>query len=772
MTYETIPFNTQTYSEQDPLGVAAIHRLEDEARDFAKNEYTTTFDVIACPDDVTVHEALPDELMYDKPAIVDQLGEVLVPPTSEIMGNGFKHSMVVRSMMGKGVDPIDWMRHSDMTVYWGDGESCSIAQLYNEHHDAETGNPDPTYITLSQLSDDYDNGGELRFVFQHTYADIGRYRVAVKGKDFFNIQMGDVLDDHGVTTRDVSLLCDIYGKDHLVSKNHLNHTRGAAISPLLVEVYAATPFPRVNNATRLFTGNHNLRFASGLFLKLQDSYSAREIFYNCDKLLATDYVLLNGTNTLSTSNTSAFSGCTLLGATFIDASGLARKVYLDDLVPANGFAESAFHSWDAMFSNCKSLSIKNMQRMARVFWDNQVSTSSGVTHVFQGCESMDLSMIPSTWGGTGTPTAPAPAIMVDSDTQGIMYQVQHEKFKELRRSNTRTGQFRSLAASDDVVVAASPDTGLYSSTDGMTWTKVVSEVGFAYVGFNGSDKFLAGQVVASASTAAAVMESTDGVNWTQHAFSEGVAPLGTCNYIEFDGTTTWFSTDKGLYKDDGTATTLVWSGKKCYATLRDGDLMLLGTEAGTKYSTDGGETFQNSNYTAKYIYGYKKFNDIYVSTGYGGPRWSTDGATWTNVSPKYSMSTIAEMDGELWQGSGSANIAYGLYHSTDGKVWKKYMSPPIQGTYFKSMLIFKGVYVIALQLTSDATGTDCGLWYCKDREDNSESIHFIAKEDLKRAINNALLISEDATTIDLSDQNAQKDALSAILKALGYTVTE
>ncbi len=107
--------------------------------------------------------------------------------------------------------------------------------------------------------------------------------------------MGDRLLDSGLTGRDVSLLCEIYDGKHKVAKRHTNHTRGAALSPLLLEVHVPTQMemPWVKNHARMFSSCANLRFATGLMNKLRGSYSGIEMFYSCRSLLATDYTLLN-----------------------------------------------------------------------------------------------------------------------------------------------------------------------------------------------------------------------------------------------------------------------------------------------------------------------------------------------------------------------------------------------------------------------------------------------------------------------------------------------
>ncbi len=69
----------------------------------------TSFDVIACDASATVHSQLPDEEMFNKAAISSSTGEELLPATSTILGNGFRHSMVVRCTADNGMPLAEWM---------------------------------------------------------------------------------------------------------------------------------------------------------------------------------------------------------------------------------------------------------------------------------------------------------------------------------------------------------------------------------------------------------------------------------------------------------------------------------------------------------------------------------------------------------------------------------------------------------------------------------------------------------------------------------------
>jgi hypothetical protein len=131
LRFQTIPLNEEAYSDEDPLGVNAIKELQ--------KDYITSFDVIACDNDKTVHSQLPEEEMYNKPSILDPNGVELVASTSTILGNGYRHSMVVRASCDETLEISNRIANCDIVVDWGDGTKQTSKDLYNLYYNPSTG---------------------------------------------------------------------------------------------------------------------------------------------------------------------------------------------------------------------------------------------------------------------------------------------------------------------------------------------------------------------------------------------------------------------------------------------------------------------------------------------------------------------------------------------------------------------------------------------------------------------------------------------------------
>ena len=103
--------------------------------------------------------------------------------------------------------------------------------------------------------------------------------------------------------------------------------------------------------------------------------------------------------------------------------------------------------------------------------------------------------------------------------------------------------------------------------------------------YNG--KFYAGERVANSTIIPTIKVSTDGYTWNNYNFQQSSLMKGTVNYIYGTSDGMLFATATGLVRDNGTSTTKLFN-EGSLSIYQDNGILLLGTSAGIRYSTDNG----------------------------------------------------------------------------------------------------------------------------------------------------------------------------------------
>jgi hypothetical protein len=170
-----------------------------------------------------------------------------------------------------------------------------------------------------------------------------------------------------------------------------------------------------------------------------------------------------------------------------------------------------------------------------------------------------------------------------------------------------------------------------------------------------------------------------------------------------------------------------------------------------------------------------KYNGNYLTfgTAKAASIWkSTDGITWTKLSGiSGNVFGCSMCDGYIWT-AGSGGMA-GMWRSENGTSWTKIIDTPMSSRYLHTCAMIKGVFIISIYTSNNSVENDAGLWYCDVPETMDYQNDIVTKMKLRSVINDLRGKPEFSTDeIDLSDQDAQKAALGALLKALGFTVRE
>lgn len=223
--------------------------------------------------------------------------------------------------------------------------------------------------------------------------------------------------------------------------------------------------------------------------------------------------------------------------------------------------------------------------------------------------------------------------------------------------------------------------GLYYSSDyGQTWTKCSasdsSDTDFATGCFIGGAAYSGRYVAANYNRKDGLYYSTDGITWTKLSVSSDEI----FSRIEYANGCFIAEGDSGIWRSkDGRNWTKV-SNYKSGAAAYGGGLWVCGSEAlsnGLYYSEDNGVTWQASNKTSGYFAkpAYDLASGMWVAVGEAsssgrnyGIYWSTDGKVWnaTNITQQR-FAYVCGFDGKWVAVRGYDSD--GVYVSYDGKTW-------------------------------------------------------------------------------------------------------
>lgn len=248
---------------------------------------------------------------------------------------------------------------SDVVVEWGDGTSSAIAK--NEF----------------ESSDDSDWGlGEMVYVVAHTYAAPGRYRVIVRGKQYWGFQQVKGFNiisrifDHGYPTagwlQNLSVACQWSPKIQKV------------VFPTGLELFA-----NIHNAYALFADCVNLVSVKNCQTKFRFTRDVTNMFSGCTALQECDFQLPQSA-VKNASYNRVFYNCSSLEAD------------IANLLPDRGF-DGKTVSMVECFRGCSKLT---GTVPAVKLWEDMVINWTA-TRCFTDCSETLRLQVPASWGGMG-----------------------------------------------------------------------------------------------------------------------------------------------------------------------------------------------------------------------------------------------------------------------------------------------------------------------------------------------------------------------------------
>nr|DAH68593.1 MAG TPA: tail repeat-like protein [Caudoviricetes sp.] len=248
---------------------------------------------------------------------------------------------------------------SDVVVEWGDGTSSAIAK--NEF----------------ESSDDSDWGlGEMVYVVAHTYAAPGRYRVIVRGKQYWGFQQVKGFNiisrifDHGYPTagwlQNLSVACQWSPKIQKV------------VFPTGLELFA-----NIHNAYALFADCVNLVSVKNCQTKFRFTRDMTNMFSGCTALKECDFQLPQSA-VKNASYNRVFYNCSSLEAD------------IANLLPDRGF-DGKTVSMIECFRGCSKLT---GTVPAVKLWEDMVINWTA-TRCFTDCSETLRMQVPASWGGMG-----------------------------------------------------------------------------------------------------------------------------------------------------------------------------------------------------------------------------------------------------------------------------------------------------------------------------------------------------------------------------------
>lgn len=248
---------------------------------------------------------------------------------------------------------------SDVVVEWGDGTSSAIAK--NEF----------------ESSDDSDWGlGEMVYVMAHTYAAPGRYRVIVRGKQYWGFQQVKGFNiisrifDHGYPTagwlQNLSVACQWSPKIQKV------------VFPTGLELFA-----NIHNAYALFADCVNLVSVKNCQTKFRFTRDVTNMFSGCTALQECDFQLPQSA-VKNASYNRVFYNCSSLEAD------------IANLLPDRGF-DGKTVSMIECFRGCSRLT---GTVPAVKLWEDMVINWTA-TRCFTDCSDALRLQVPASWGGMG-----------------------------------------------------------------------------------------------------------------------------------------------------------------------------------------------------------------------------------------------------------------------------------------------------------------------------------------------------------------------------------
>ena len=249
--------------------------------------------------------------------------------------------------------------NSDVVIEWGDGSTSAIAK--NEF----------------ESSDDADwNLGEMVYVVAHTYAAPGRYRVIVRGKQYWGFQQ----------VKGFNIISRIFEHGYPTAGWLQNLSVACQWSPKIQKVVFPTGlelFANIHNAYALFADCVNLVSVKNCQTKFRFTRDVTNMFSGCTALKECDFQLPQSA-VKNASYNRVFYNCSNLEAD------------IANLLPDRGF-DGKTVSMIECFRGCSKLT---GTVPAVKLWEDMVINWTA-TRCFTECSEALRMQVPASWGGMG-----------------------------------------------------------------------------------------------------------------------------------------------------------------------------------------------------------------------------------------------------------------------------------------------------------------------------------------------------------------------------------
>lgn len=248
--------------------------------------------------------------------------------------------------------------NSDVVIDWGDGVRTVLRNGEFESFDASDWNV-----------------GEMVYVVSHKYTVPGRYRVVIRGKEYFGFQQ---VEGFNIVSR-------IFSKGYPLAECVQNLSVSCRWSPKLQTVVfptGAQMFANVHNAYGMFANCPNLVSVTNCQTKFRLTRDVSSMFQECFALKKCDFQL--PANALKKSN---------CGRVFYKCVNLEANIA--SLFPDRGF-EGKTMELSGCFSYCGKLT---GTVPAEKLWDD-TSIRWNARDCFTGCSAAIREQVPTPWGGT------------------------------------------------------------------------------------------------------------------------------------------------------------------------------------------------------------------------------------------------------------------------------------------------------------------------------------------------------------------------------------
>lgn len=264
--------------------------------------------------------------------------------------------------------------HQNVIIDWGDGTIINFSECEDDGYDKVgqgTG-----YCEYGEGENEY-----MHFCW-HTYSEPGRYIVKVYGNTYWGLRC-----DYP----QYNLISRVFDWDLPLARwcvNICNYARGS-LKLQQINLPNYYNISHIQNTTHAFENCFNLVKVKN-FRKNQwntNSYAINSIFQNCNNLKTSDMRIAGGGPIPATCNYHFYAHCRNLETDVLN------------LLPDCGFSGRIINM-EYVFYNCDKLTCSDYNKLAEMLWDDNTVKWLNTSGCFTGCSSLDLSKIPTSWGGT------------------------------------------------------------------------------------------------------------------------------------------------------------------------------------------------------------------------------------------------------------------------------------------------------------------------------------------------------------------------------------